>query len=68
MGTFDKVSKKDLSLYVIEFQFYYNNRNNPDIFGAAIQGVLTMLRIVVIFLAIGVTGLVYSADTAPVPF
>ena len=41
MGTFDKVSKKDLSLYVVEFQFHYNNRNNPDIFGAAIQGVLT---------------------------
>lgn len=35
MGTFHKVSRKYLSLYVAEFQFRYNNRNNPDIFGTA---------------------------------
>lgn len=38
VGTFHKVSKKYLPLYVAEFQFRYNNRNNPDIFGAAIAG------------------------------
>ena len=36
MGTFHKVSKKYLPLYVAEFQFRYNNRQNVDIFGAAI--------------------------------
>lgn len=36
IGTFHKVSKKYLPLYVNEFEFRYNNRNNPDIFGAAI--------------------------------
>jgi IS1 family transposase len=36
MGSFHKVSKKYLPLYVAEFQFRYNNRSNPDIFGAAI--------------------------------
>ena len=38
IGTFHKVSKKYLPLYVNEFQFRYNNRNNADIFGAAIKG------------------------------
>jgi transposase-like protein len=38
VGTFHKVSKKYLPLYVAEFQFRYNNRANPDIFGAAIGG------------------------------
>ncbi len=38
VGTFHKVSKKYLPLYVAEFQFRYNNRNNPDIFGTAIKG------------------------------
>ena len=38
MGTFHKVSKKYLPLYVAEFQFRYNNRNNADIFGVAIAG------------------------------
>jgi transposase-like protein len=38
IGTFHKVSKKYLPLYVAEFQFRYNNRDNPDIFGAAIAG------------------------------
>lgn len=38
MGSFHKVSAKYLPLYVAEFQFRYNNRNNPDIFGEAIAG------------------------------
>jgi hypothetical protein len=38
MGTFHKVSKKYLPLYVAEFQFRYNNRMNEDIFGTAIKG------------------------------
>lgn len=38
VGTFHKVSKKYMPLYVAEFQFRYNNRDNPDIFGAAIAG------------------------------
>ena len=37
MGTFHKVSKKYLPLYVVEFQFRYNDRGNADIFGAAIR-------------------------------
>jgi hypothetical protein len=37
VGTFHKVSKKYLPLYVAEFQFRYNNRLNADIFGAAIR-------------------------------
>jgi hypothetical protein len=38
MGSYHKVSRKYLPLYVAEFQFRYNNRKNPDIFGAAIGG------------------------------
>lgn len=38
MGTFYKVSAKYLPLYVAEFQFRYNNRENADIFGEAIRG------------------------------
>jgi transposase-like protein len=38
VGSFRKVSDKYLPLYVAEFQFRYNNRNNPDIFGAAVAG------------------------------
>jgi hypothetical protein len=38
VGSFHKVSAKYLPLYVAEFQFRHNNRNNPDIFGAAIAG------------------------------
>jgi hypothetical protein len=38
MGTFHKVSHKYLPLYVAEFQFRYNNRLNPNIFGEAIKG------------------------------
>jgi transposase-like protein len=36
VGTFHKVSRKYMPLYVAEFQFRYNNRENVDIFGAAI--------------------------------
>ena len=36
MGSFHKVSRKYLPLYVAEFEFRYNNRGNPDIFGTAI--------------------------------
>jgi transposase-like protein len=38
VGTFHKVNKKYLPLYVAEFEFRYNNRLNQDIFGAAIAG------------------------------
>jgi transposase-like protein len=38
IGTFHNVSKKYLPLYVAEFQFRYNNRENADIFGTAISG------------------------------
>lgn len=37
VGTFHKVSKKYLQLYVNEFEFRHNNRENADIFGAAIK-------------------------------
>ena len=38
VGCFHKVSRKYLPLYIAEFQFRYNNRENPDIFGEAIKG------------------------------
>ncbi|NVN88613.1 MAG: IS1595 family transposase [Rhodopseudomonas sp.] len=38
VGSFHKVSEKYLPLYVAEFQFRYNNRQNPDVFGSAIAG------------------------------
>ena len=38
IGTYHKVSAKYLPLYIAEFQFRYNNRKNPDIFGDAISG------------------------------
>jgi transposase-like protein len=38
MGSFHHVSAKYLPLYVAEFEWRYNNRRNPDIFGAAIAG------------------------------
>jgi transposase-like protein len=38
VGTYHKVSKKYLPLYLAEFTFRFNNRHNPDIFGAAIAG------------------------------
>jgi hypothetical protein len=36
MGTFHKVSAKYLPLYMAEFQFRYNQREMPDMFGTAI--------------------------------
>ena len=36
MGTYHKISTKYLPLYVAESSFRYNNRENEDIFGAAI--------------------------------
>lgn len=38
VGTYHKVSRKYLPLYVAEFQFRYNNRNVDDIFGEAMRG------------------------------
>jgi len=38
VGSFHKVSRKYMPLYVAEFQFRYNNRFNDDIFGTAIEG------------------------------
>ncbi len=38
MGSYHKVSKKYLPLYLAEFQFRFNNRNEADIFGKAIAG------------------------------
>jgi hypothetical protein len=38
VGTFHKMSAKYMPLYVAEFQFRYNNRENADIFGMAISG------------------------------
>jgi ISXO2-like transposase domain len=38
VGTYHKASKKYLPLYVTEFQFRYNHRENVDIFGSAIAG------------------------------
>jgi transposase-like protein len=38
IGTYHNVSAKYLPLYLAEFQFRFNNRNNDDIFGEAIRG------------------------------
>jgi len=38
IGTFHKVSRKYLPLYVADFQFRYNNRENENIFAEAIRG------------------------------
>ena len=38
VGTYHNVSKKYLPLYLNEFQFRFNNRHNPDIFGKAVAG------------------------------
>lgn len=38
VGSFHKVSRKYMALYVAEFQFRYNHRNDADIFGKAIAG------------------------------
>lgn len=39
VGTFHKVNREYLPLYLNEFSFRYNNRNNPDIFRALLSGV-----------------------------
>jgi transposase-like protein len=38
MGSFHHVSKDYLPLYINEFSWRYNNRNNPDIFRAVLAG------------------------------
>jgi transposase-like protein len=38
VGSFHKVSAKYMPLYVAEFQFRYNNRQNPNIFDVVIGG------------------------------
>ncbi len=38
IGTYHNVSKKYLPLYLAEFQFRHNNRDNADIFGETIAG------------------------------
>lgn len=38
VGSYHKVSRRYLPLYIAEAQFRYNNRNNPNIFGTAIAG------------------------------
>ncbi len=38
VGSYHKVSRKYLPLYIAEAQFKYNNRHNDDIFGEAIRG------------------------------
>jgi ISXO2-like transposase domain len=37
-GSYHKVSREYLPLYVAEFQLRYNNRENVDIFGATTAG------------------------------
>jgi hypothetical protein len=38
VGSLHKVSRKFMPLYVAEFKFRYNNRENEDFFGTAIRG------------------------------
>src|SRR5208282_6122405 len=38
VGTFHHVSAQYLPLYLAEFQFRHNHRDNPDIFGEVIAG------------------------------
>jgi transposase-like protein len=38
VGTFHKVSKDHLPLYLNEFSWRHNNRNNPDIFFDLLAG------------------------------
>jgi transposase-like protein len=38
VGTYHHVSKKYLPLYLNEFSFRHNNRENKDIFGTAVAG------------------------------
>jgi hypothetical protein len=39
MGSFHKVSKDYLPLYLNEFSFRHNNRHNPDMFGTLVTNV-----------------------------
>jgi ISXO2-like transposase domain len=38
MGSYHKVSRNYLPLYLAEFSFRYNNRKNPDMFGELLSG------------------------------
>ena len=38
VGSFRKISRKYLPLYIAEFQFRYNNRMSDDIYWTAIEG------------------------------
>jgi transposase-like protein len=38
VGTYHNVSKQYLPLYLNEFSFRFNNRENPDIFDAILRG------------------------------
>jgi transposase-like protein len=38
LGTYHHVSKKYLPLYLAEFQFRHNHRDNPDMFGEVVAG------------------------------
>ncbi|HEY6026751.1 MAG TPA: transposase, partial [Pseudolabrys sp.] len=38
VGSYHKVSKKYMPLYIAECQFKYNNRGNADIFGMTVRG------------------------------
>ncbi len=38
IGTYHNISKQYLPMYLAEFQFRHNNRNNPDIFRAILRG------------------------------
>lgn len=37
IGTFHQVSREYLPLYLNEFAFRHNNRENPDMFGAVVR-------------------------------
>ena len=41
-GSFHKVSRKHLDRYLDEFEFRFNNRNNPFIFRDALRELLTV--------------------------
>jgi len=41
VGAYHKISKKHLDLYLDEFEFRFNNRNNPYIFRDALKELLT---------------------------
>ena len=41
VGSFHKISKKHLDRYIDEFEFRFNNRNNPFIFRDAMRELVT---------------------------